>query len=209
MISGEITRLEAGRHARARDTIGRAFENYNLMVYAAPNAARRLKGVTSLYGAILHDCFWHGEVFVLGDSRGLACWLPPPRAVPTFWRQARSGMLALPWHFGLSGFRKLTAYDQVARRLHHDHAAMPHWYLAAIGVAPEFQGQGIGSALMRPMLERADREGLHCWLDTHQEQNVRLYERHGFEVSERVELPGHPIPVYGMLRQPRGQARRQ
>jgi hypothetical protein len=53
------------------------------------------------------------------------------------------------------------------------------------------------------MLAQADRAGLHCWLDTHQEQNVRLYERHGFEVSERAELPGHPIPVYGMLRRPR------
>lgn len=202
-IATDISRLDSFRYSQARRAIGRAFESYNLMAYAAPNAARRLTAVTSLYGAILHDCFRHGEVYVLGNCRGLACWLPPPRAVPTFWRQVRSGMLALPWHFGLGGFRKLTAYDDVARKLHHDHASMPHWYLAAIGVEPEFQGQGIGSALMRPMLERADRDGVHCWLDTHQEQNVRLYERHGFEVSERVELPSHPIPVYGMLRKPR------
>ncbi len=202
MISGEITRLDAGHYTLARSTIGRAFENYNLMTYAAPDATRRLTAVTSLYGAILHDCFHYGEVYVRGDCQGLACWLPPPRAVPTFWRQVRSGMLALPWHFGLGGFRKLTAFDDVARKLHHEYAPMPHWYLAAIGVEPSSQGQGIGSALMRPMLERADRDGVCCWLDTHQEQNVRLYMRHGFEVSKRVEIPCHPIPVYGMLRKP-------
>ncbi len=204
MGNGDIARLMRWRYRQARHTMGRAFHDYNLMVYAARDDDSRLTAVTSLYGAIMDDCFRHGEVYTFGDCHGVACWLPPPRAVPTFWRQARSGMLALPWHFGLSGFRKLTAFDDVARRLHHNHASMPHWYLAAIGVDPEHQGRGIGSALMRPMLERADRDGLHCWLDTHQEQNVRLYERHGFDVCERVELPDHPIPVYGMLRKPRG-----
>src|SRR5690606_19676092 len=94
----------------------------------------------------------------------------------------------------------LTAYDDVARRLHHQHAAMPHWFLAAVGVEPARQGQGIGSRLLRPMLARADSQGLPCWLDTHQEQNVRLYERLGFQVRERAVVPGHPLPVYGMLR---------
>lgn len=187
----------------ARSALGRAFANYTLMVYANGNDATRPRGVTSLYGAILSDCHRHGEVYRSADGRGVACWLPPARSTPTLWRQIRGGMYSLPWHFGVRGFRILTAYDDVARRLHHDHAPMPHYYLAAIGVVPEGQGQGIGSALMRPMLERADREGLHVWLDTHPEQNVRLYERHGFEVSERAELPGHPIPVYGMLRKPR------
>jgi ribosomal protein S18 acetylase RimI-like enzyme len=198
-----IARLQRANYPAVRATIGRAFEQYNLMVYAAPRDTIRRKAVTSLYGAILNDAFRHGEVYTLGESLGVACWLPPPRSTPTFLRQVQSGMLALPWHFGLGGFQKLTAYDDVARRLHHDYAPMPHWYLAAIGVEPAHQGQGIGSALMRPMLERADRDGLHCWLDTHQDENVRLYERHGFEVSERVTLPGHPIPVYGMLRRPR------
>jgi GNAT superfamily N-acetyltransferase len=207
MSTEPIVRLDRTRYTQTRSMIGRAFEKYNLMVYAAPRDSVRLPAVTSLYGAILNDAFRHGEVYFLGDSFGVACWLPPSRSTPTFWRQVQAGMLALPWHFGLGGFKKLTAYDDVARRLHHDHAPMPHWYLAAIGVEPERQGQGIGSALMRPMLERADREGIHCWLDTHQDENVRLYQRHGFEVSERAVVPRHPIPVYGMLRRPRANGR--
>jgi hypothetical protein len=35
------------------------------------------------------------------------------------------------------------------------------------------------------------------------EADVRLYLRHGFEVARRAELPGHPVPVYAMLRKPR------
>jgi ribosomal protein S18 acetylase RimI-like enzyme len=200
MNATSIVRLERTDLPAARKSMGRAFQDYNLMAYAKPS--ERLAAVTSLYGAILKDCFLHGEVYGLGACTGVAGWLPPSSSAPTFLRQARAGMLAIPWHFGFRGFRILDAYDKVARRLHHDHAPMPHWFLAAIGVDAGHQGQGIGSALMRPMLERADRERLHCWLDTHQEANVRLYERHGFVVAERATLPEHPIPVYGMLRPP-------
>jgi GNAT superfamily N-acetyltransferase len=199
----KIERLTKRDYGRARTALGQAFFDYNLMCYAAPDARRRLRATTSLYGALLADCFRLGEVYVAGDCAGVACWLPPEHALPTFWRQARSGMLALPFRFGVGGFRKLLAYDEVASALHHELAPRPHWFLDAIGVVPTRQGQGVGSALMRPMLERADRLGIACYLDTHQEQNVRLYQRHGFEIARRADVPGHPVPVWAMVRPPR------
>ena len=199
----EILRLDADNDRRAQLLLGRAFRDYNLMVYAAPDDKYRLAGVTSLYGALLFDCLRLGEVYITRDCRGVACWMPPGIGVAGLWRQIRSGMLAMPFRFGLAGFRRLVAYDNVGQRLHHEHAPMPHWHLSVIGVEPEFQSQGVGSALLQPMLERADGQGAACYLDTHQEANVRLYLRHGFEVAERTQLPGHPVPVYAMLRKPR------
>ena len=201
--AGIMQRLESAQFDRARATLGRAFCDYNLMVYARPNDRRRGPAVATLYGAILWDCLCRGQAYVTPDFTGVAAWLGPGTPIPDFWQQVRSGMLRLPWSFGLRGFSRLLAYDKVARRLHHLYAPEPHWYLAEIGVDVGHQGQGIGSALMRPMLARADSEGLSCWLDTHKEQNVRLYERHGFEIAKRADVPRHPIPVYGMLRQPR------
>jgi ribosomal protein S18 acetylase RimI-like enzyme len=199
----EIERLDKSRYAQARVALGRAFFDYPLMVYAAPDDRRRSPAVTALYGAILWDALRWGEVHVTPEVTGVCAWLPPQKSTPTFWRQVRSGMLQLPFRFGSSGFRKLVAYDEMARKLHHDHAPMPHYYLAVIGVVPERQGHGVGSALMQPMLARADQKGLHCWLDTHRPENVRLYERHGFQVARRAEVAGHPVPVWGMLRKPR------
>jgi ribosomal protein S18 acetylase RimI-like enzyme len=183
--------------------LGRAFFDYNLMVYAAPNDKRRAPATTLLYGAMLWDCLVRGEVYATADHSGIAAWLAPGAALPSFFQQARAGMLWLPWMFGLRGFMRLLAYDEVARRLHHQYAPEPHWYLAVIGVDPDRQGRGIGSRLMAPILARADADRTPCWLDTHQEQNVRLYQRHGFEIAERAAVRGHAIPVYGMLRRPR------
>ncbi|HEY1598711.1 MAG TPA: GNAT family N-acetyltransferase [Pirellulales bacterium] len=199
----DMQRLHAAQFARARALLGRAFYDYNLMVHAQPKDHRRLGAVETLYGAMLWDCLCRGETHVTPDFTGVSAWLAPGTGLPSFLQQVRCGMLRLPLGFGARGFRRLLAYDEVGRRLHHQYAAEPHWYLAVIAVDVGQQGRGIGSDLMRPMLARADAEGKACWLDTHQEQNVRLYKRHGFEIAECAEVRGHPIPVYGMLRRPR------
>ena len=203
----EIVRLEAAQHQRARTALARAFFDYELMVYAAPDARRRKSGVTALYGAVLNDCFRWGEVYVTRDGTGAACWLPPEAAQMSFMRQIRSGMLQLPFRFGLAAFNRLLAYDAMTEKLHHEHASAPHWYLSVIGVEPERQGQGVGGALMQPILVRADAENIACYLETHREPNVRLYERHGFEVVCRADVPGHRVPVIAMLRKPRSVER--
>jgi GNAT superfamily N-acetyltransferase len=199
----EIEKLDAARYAAARTALAKAFFDYNLMQYAAPDARRRRPGVTTLYGALLADSFRLGEVLVTSNVVGVACWLPPGSESISFLRQVRAGMLAVPLRFGLGGFRRLLAYDAMAAELHHHYASMPHWYLSAIGVEPDHQGKGIGPALIRPIVNRADASGLHCYLETHRESNVRFYERSGFEVSRRADVPGHPVPVWAMLRKPR------
>jgi ribosomal protein S18 acetylase RimI-like enzyme len=77
----------------------------------------------------------------------------------------------------------------------------PHWYLSVLSVSPESQGQGHGSVLIRPGLERADREGLGCWLETQRERNIPFYARFGFELQRRLEIePG--VPLWLMWRPP-------
>ena len=80
----------------------------------------------------------------------------------------------------------------------------PRWYLGVLGVAPERQGQGLGTRLMQPVLERADREGLPVTLETGQPRNLPIYRRHGFEVLRELPPPepGGP-PVWTMRRPPR------
>ena len=86
------------------------------------------------------------------------------------------------------------------------HPREPHLYLAAVGVRPERQGQGLGSALLEPGLSEADRLGLPAYLESSNVRNVPLYERHGFEVTEEVRLPQGP-PVWLMWRPGRGGVR--
>ena len=82
------------------------------------------------------------------------------------------------------------------------HPHEPHHYLGILGVSPELQGRGIGSALMQPVLERCDRDGMPAYLEATTPRNRALYERHGFRVVLQVRWPDGGPPLWPMWRDP-------
>jgi ribosomal protein S18 acetylase RimI-like enzyme len=80
----------------------------------------------------------------------------------------------------------------------------PHWYLAAIGVAPAWQGRGFGAALMHPVLERCDGDRVPAYLEASSPRNRALYERHGFKVVEECRHADDAPPLWRMWREPKG-----
>src|SRR5206468_12016999 len=81
------------------------------------------------------------------------------------------------------------------------HIRETHYYFAYVGVSPEAQGQGLGTALMRPTLDRCDEQGLPAYLEASSERNAALYERLGFELKDELRFAGGP-PLRLMLRPP-------
>jgi ribosomal protein S18 acetylase RimI-like enzyme len=78
----------------------------------------------------------------------------------------------------------------------------PFRYLSHICVAPERQGEGIGTALMRDGLATADREGVPSWLETSRADNAAYYERFGFRTVADEHAPGDGPRIWFMRREP-------
>lgn len=76
-----------------------------------------------------------------------------------------------------------------------------HFHLQWAGVEPERQGQGIGSALLEPVLQRADRDGMPAYTEGTSMRNRRLYEREGFRLLSEIAPAGGP-PLFRMWREP-------
>lgn len=77
-----------------------------------------------------------------------------------------------------------------------------HQYLHMVGVSPERQGEGLGSALIGAVLERCDREGLHAYLEASNSRSRALYTRLGFHFTgTAIELPDGP-QLWPMWREP-------
>lgn len=66
----------------------------------------------------------------------------------------------------------------------------PHWHLGPIGVLPQEQGKGIGTVLMSHFCDRVDQEGRPAYLETDLAQNVRFYQKFGFEVTAQTNILG-------------------
>ena len=69
----------------------------------------------------------------------------------------------------------------------------PHVHLGPIGVAPEAQGHGVGTALMHRYLEYLKQERAAGYLETDRPENVEFYKRFGFVVQRQEVLIGTPI----------------
>jgi len=70
------------------------------------------------------------------------------------------------------------------------HPKEPHWHLGPVAVLPEMQGQGIGSQLVDHFCNYMDKTGGVAFLETETIENVRLYERFGFSVTDEALLIG-------------------
>ncbi|CAL9311457.1 hypothetical protein SUDANB91_04784 [Streptomyces sp. SudanB91_2054] len=94
--------------------------------------------------------------------------------------------------------------ESIARLTEDIHPSGPaHAYLWMIGVAPERQGEGLGTALIASVLDRCDRDGLPAYLEASSERSKGLYERLGFACTGRVlHLPDGPR-MWPMWREPR------
>jgi ribosomal protein S18 acetylase RimI-like enzyme len=87
----------------------------------------------------------------------------------------------------------------VFERMGSYHPSEPHWYLPLIGVDPAQQNKGLGSALLRHALGQCDSEHAPAYLESSNPANIRLYERHGFEVLGTIQEGSSP-PIVPMLR---------
>jgi ribosomal protein S18 acetylase RimI-like enzyme len=89
-----------------------------------------------------------------------------------------------------------------------DAAAGARRYLSVLGVAPEARRAGIAEALIRPGLERCDRERTAAYLETGRPRSRDFFSQHGFEVTEELRLPGDGPPVWRMWREPNNEQER-
>jgi GNAT superfamily N-acetyltransferase len=185
-------------HAALTVALARAFDEDPIMRWVFPGARARARYGRGFFQWSLWRCADQHVTWTTDDRAGGAIWMLPGRwrvTVAQLGRLMRWSGPGISWRgplvmWGLAG---------VDRRHPHD----SHLYLAVLGVDPDRQGAGIGSALLAPALELCDREGLPAYLETGKERNIAFYARHGFRVTERVMLPAGP-PVWLMRREPSG-----
>lgn len=119
------------------------------------------------------------------------------------WQSPTPSMrVLLPRLFQLFGRRSLRAI-RVSPAMASVHPEEPHRYLHFIGVHQEFQGKGLGGALLTSMLSECDELGLPAYLESSNPVNNAMYHRFGFEDRGLVPLPKGAPPMMAMWRNAR------
>jgi ribosomal protein S18 acetylase RimI-like enzyme len=195
-----IIRLDARRLDAASLLLQAAFEPDPMWAAVFPDPALRARALAPIYHLVVRFGHRYGEIFTDDTEDSVAVWLPSARAASTLWKDLRCGGLGVLSTLGpATALRLMRLTDHFAatrRRL----VPVPHRYLWALAVRPGHQGEGRGSRLLEAGLEESDRERIPTYLETFRTRNVRLYERHGFEVRQTGPAPGYPVQGWSMVR---------
>ena len=197
-------RLKKAQIEEAGSVLARAFQNDPLMVYTIPDAAQRARLLPEYCTRMVRFGFLSDEVYTTADAiEGVAVWLPPSVG----WTRERveaAGLHELSNILGgdaMGRFREVVGREAKARE---SAMAGPYWYLLLLGVEPAHQRRGIGGELMKPILERAQNEGLPCYLETEQPRNVAFYCKQGFAQIIDGEAAGSSgVRFWTFLRAPK------
>jgi ribosomal protein S18 acetylase RimI-like enzyme len=200
-MSGNLVLLTKAELLRCTELLVDAFWDDPLNLYFIPEGENRRSLFHGYLKFRMRFAFMHGEVYSTSpDLEGIAAWFPPGKSDLTYFRLIRAGGLGLIRLLGLGTISRMNRIASHAAKSRKQHLSEPHWHLFPIAVDPKHQGKGYASALMRPMLERIQGEGLPCFLETQNEENVSLYEHFGFEVIYKETFPETELPNWGTVR---------
>ncbi|MGE5181706.1 MAG: GNAT family N-acetyltransferase [Acidobacteriota bacterium] len=197
--TSDVRKVHAGDVRPLATVLARALDADPIFVALFPDAPRRSRTLARLFREwirVLH--LPHEASWTTDDLAGGALWSPPGAWKIGVWDELRMA----PRLAGALGARAIASLRVLAAVEARHPAGPPHHYLRLLGCDPARQGQGIGSRLLRPMLDACDARREPAFLESSNEQNHPFYRRHGFETIEVIETHLGPR-VWLMWRDPR------
>lgn len=182
----------ADRDVVAR-TLALAFQDDPVFRWVVPDETRRPATLSGVFGVFADAFLPLGHSTMTADG---AVLVAPPDVDP--FAEAGEEHLA----------RLVDASGEAAERaglltavLDEHHPAAPCAHLQFVGVVPDRQGRGVGSRLLVDLAACWDERGDAAYLEATSPDNRRLYERHGFQVTDEIVVPDGPT-LWAMWRDP-------
>lgn len=201
LCRGFMIRLEEKDIGRAANTLVHSFWNDAYVRFLAADEAEREKIMPHFFEFALRYGILYGRAYAVSPNfEGAAIWLPSQYAKMTPELMDKAGAEELYSQVGEDFVARVRPVDEFVQAKHEQHISIPHWYLAFIGIDPDFQGKGFAGKLIKPMLEEFAKSGLPCYLETNTKKNVAIYEHYGFRVLEEFKVPLADLTFYAMLK---------
>ncbi|MHA2392744.1 MAG: GNAT family N-acetyltransferase [Promethearchaeota archaeon] len=145
-------------------------------------------------------CLKYGNVFSTSDNLEGVMAIAPHDKEMTFFRIIRSGAFSLSMKIS-SESKIMKVLSNAVEEAKKSLNLGSYIHLLIMGVSQEFQGKGFGGKLLRAVIEKAEIERKAIYLETQKEENVSLYEKYGFSVKKKLNLP-EPLnlPMWLMVR---------
>lgn len=198
----KVVELPESRIPEAAVLLARAFWDDPMTVFLYPDARERRSLQPHFYTLNIEHAAVGGELYTTSSFKGVAVWRFPGDETRPNVEAGKDPRSRLPEMMGRGPFERLMVITKSIYAMHRSLVKGKHCYLLFLGVEPGCRQKGIGSLLIKPVLERADEQGLPCYLETMKEVNLAFYGKHGFRVGDEKQIANGGPHIWALIRPP-------
>jgi ribosomal protein S18 acetylase RimI-like enzyme len=152
--------------------------------YIIRQGKRKTERIRRLMEYSFDICSQYGDVFLSEDKKACALLVFPDKKRTSFQSVVSDIKLATAC-IGLSNIKKSLNREAKIKKTHPKESM---YYLWFIGVDPEYQNKGIGSALLQDVITESIALQRPLYLETSTPKNIPWYKKLGFTVYQELDL---------------------
>ena len=179
-----MLKVNSAKRELAIEILTGAFNNNKSVNYIVRQDSQRLLRIKALMAYSFDMCMEFGDVFFSENGEACALILYPHLkkfSFYAFWLDIKLIFKAIT----IWGVAKTLKRESKIKAIQPKE---PMTYLWFIGVNHLFQHEGIGSNLLKEVIEYANQKDLPVFLETSTTENLPWYNRFGFQIYNEVEL---------------------
>lgn len=146
--------------------------------------SKNKKKLSVVLDFLVEETFNKGHIYITTDNMGVAMWHTEKKEkISLDFLKRNCRML---FKLNIQSIIRLIKFQNITHNKFPK--SQSYCYLANIAVLPEAQGKGVASKLLNPVITECKNNNIPIFLETANTNNVQIYERKGFVISDIVKL---------------------
>lgn len=171
------------------ETFVQGFVDDPLLRFFFPDDTSYPSFATAFFGFLVDLNLGGGEIFLTTGGEAAAVWTPPGGpGLPDAQIAERWEAEIVPY-LPDAALGRLDRFEAAGGRIGPPEGLR---YLGVLATRPDHRGRGYARAVLIPVLDRDDRDGIGAHLDTGTPENLPFYERFGFRVHAETDIEDGP-----------------
>lgn len=179
-----MLKVDNDKRSLVVEILSASFRNNPSVNYIVKQDFRTDDRIRSLMNYSFDVCHRFGNIWISEDEKACALVLCPDTK--------RTSLNTLLWDLKLAysaiGLERISTALGRESRIKSFYPTNQMVYLWFIGVSPEVQGQGIGTKLLREVIDHAAQLDRPVYLETSVQRNLPWYRSFGFETYNTIDF---------------------
>jgi GNAT superfamily N-acetyltransferase len=171
------------------ETFVQGFVDDPVLRFFFPDDATYPSFATTFFGFLVDLNLGGGEIFLTTGGAAAAVWTPPGGPGLPDARIAERWEAEIVPLLPEDALERLDRFEVAGGRIGPPKGLR---YLGVLATRPDHRGRGHARAVLSPVLERDDRDGIGAHLETGTPANLAFYERFGFRVHAETDIEDGP-----------------